>query len=172
MKIKKSIKDNGKNSGFTLIELLISLFIISSIFGFGYANYRGYSQRQALISVGRQMEGDFKLARNYANSGKVPDSCSSLDGYKFNWSGISKKYFFCAQCNGSCVGTLMPRNLSAYKVTFGGINPSTLLFKPLGQGTSLSQDLIITINQESLGKSVYIKVSKSGNITLQEKPFD
>lgn len=156
-----------RRKGFTLIELLVVLFVISSIFFFGYANYRQYSQRQILLSLGRQIEGDLILARNYANSGKKPDSCSSLDGYKFDWNSGDATYSIYAVCGGSQIGdAVISHTIDAnYELT---TTCGNFMFKTLGNGTNLSSDCTITLRQNELDREIYIKVSKSGAIVLTE----
>lgn len=72
-----------KNYGFTLVELLVSLVVISILVGLGYANFRKYSQKQALWAAARQIEGDLRLTQSYALSGKdaqvaLPDICMDI----------------------------------------------------------------------------------------------
>ena len=48
----------GKVVGYTLIEILVTLSIVGIIFAAGYANFREYARRQAVVSGARQVQGD------------------------------------------------------------------------------------------------------------------
>lgn len=159
-----------RNSGFTLVELLITVFIISSMFAFGYANYRQYSQRQAHIALARQIEGDLILARNYANSGKKTASCSTstLNGYEFVWDGVAT-YSIYAVCDGSPTGdAVISHTIDTTNYKLDTCSSGDFMFKTLGNGTDLSSDCTITLRQEALGRDLHINVSKSGGITISE----
>ncbi len=86
----KNPKSNTKTTqtffkGFSLIEVILVLGIIATLFAVGYANFRGYQRRQAIMSTARQIEGDIRLAQEYASQGKKPSTtCTGyLNGYIF-----------------------------------------------------------------------------------------
>ena len=160
--------DKMRSSGFTLVELLVSVFIISLVFALGYANFRQYSQRQEHIALVRQIEEDLLLARNFADSGKKPSSCSSLDGYKFVWDADEAEYSIYAVCGGSQAHTAEISNKIDKDNYELSITHNNFMFKTLGSGTDLPGDCTITLTQKRLNRALSIKISRSGEIITSE----
>ena len=169
-----------KSSGFTLIELLVSLLIISILVGLGYANFRKYSQKQALWAVARQIEGDLRLAQSYAMSGKDASNCNPgtyFYGYQlFKSSGSSYVVRRVCQAPGGnySYDSPPPRYISTgfeiygtfssvtFRAVTGGVEKIKALPLP-SQALFLKQE---ELNQERSGKSSGKEPLMSGKITL------
>lgn len=154
--------------GFTLIEILVVLSISALVFIGGYAGYRDFTRRQILGNAQEEMKSDLVLARQRALSGETPSGCNgNFEGYRLSLTfldpqGLSS-YSVCAKCSvssPSCIKTVyLPMGIT---IPSGG--PSQFIFKPLGQGTNLSSDLILTLTQSSTGSQKMIKVTTAGTI--------
>lgn len=155
-------------SGYTLIEILVGITIIALLFSLGYANYRDYARRQALIGAARKIKADLRLAQEFALAGKKPSDCSGnvLDGYRFKIDTSADTYDIVAVCGG------VEENVDRNDIEVGeGIdissttNPSSILFKVLGQGTDLdASGAIIIFIQEGTGEELSVTVNANGEI--------
>jgi len=160
------------SSAYTLIEILVSILIIATLFGIGYANFRAYARRQAVISVARQVEADLKLAQELALSGNKPDDCTVFDGINFIIG--EGTYSLKAKCSPEDSVSLgkedvsLPSGLTLDLSGNNESNPNAILFKSVGQGTDIQEsEAIITISQEATRLNARIIVQKSGEITLK-----
>jgi prepilin-type N-terminal cleavage/methylation domain-containing protein len=153
--------------GYTLIEILVGLTIIGLLFGFGFVSFRDYSRRQALAGAAKQIQGDLRLAQEDALAGQKPDSSfcndpASLNGYDFAVVSTSE-YKLEADCTGGLV-TQKDVVLPADTSIASDVNP--ILFKILGQGTSLGsgQSATITLAQTGTNNQATVTVSSGGEI--------
>ena len=158
-----------KNSaGYTLIEILVAITIVGLLFGVGYANFRGFSQRQAVLNAGKLIQGDLRLAQQMALGGQKPDNvmCDSpntLNGYNFKVYSTSE-YKIEADCSGGSVATkevtLSPDVLLSTPV------PNPISFKVLGNGTNIpsSENAILVLSQVGTGSSFTITLTSGGQI--------
>jgi prepilin-type N-terminal cleavage/methylation domain-containing protein len=148
--------------GFSLVELLLTLGIISTLFGLGYANYRGYQRKQAVMAVARQIEGDIRLAQEYASQGKKPSGCTLLDGYLFQINTTpANTYDILADCPTNVV-VKNDVGVSGMTITPTG----SIQFKVLGEGTNLASDRVITVTSPNTGIVVAITVSRGGTVSM------
>lgn len=157
--------------GFTLIEVLIALTIIAGLFSFGYANFRNFSRRQATVNTAKELESAINLTKEFALSGNKPAGCSDtepLDGYKISFNQVAETYSIFAVCAGidESVGrTSIPlsvgTNLSLGQAT------NFIIFKTLGQGTSIPDDdnFFLTVSRSDVGNSAVLTVSPAGEVT-------
>lgn len=158
---------NSSVFGFSLVELLVVIGIISVLFSLGFVNYRGFSRKQALVSVARQIEGDLRMAQQYALSGTKPDETETLKGFRFKIAGLV--YNIVPVYEDGALGTEgssiksedLSGNISTISTT-GGINQ--VMFKVLGQGTDLVNPFSITLTQANTGDQIIITVSVGGEI--------
>jgi len=154
------------DSAFTLIELLVVLGIISVLFGVGFANFRGYQRKQAIMAAARQVEGDIRLAQEYASQGKKPTAtCTGyLNGYLFIVNA-DNTYDIRADCSGT--DETVKDNVA---ITSGmTLTPTTsMLFKVLGLGTDIPADSpkTIIITSSETGDKVDIVITYSGVVTI------
>ena len=145
--------------GFTLIEILISLTIIGLLFGFGFANFRDYSQRQQLLSVARNIQGELRLIQGKASAGEKPIGCDTLSSYSFLINAAS--YQIAAVC-GSGNMIIKTEDLpSGITLTATGDNP--VLFKILGQGIA-GEGVVISLTQTGTSNVTAVTVTKGGEI--------
>jgi len=101
------LSQTPKNKGYTLIEILVTLTILGILFGFAYANFRGFSRRQELESITDKVVGELRDIQQNAISGVKPNNpyCNSpntLLGHSFFVSGTTS-YVLSAVCSGGNV---------------------------------------------------------------------
>jgi prepilin-type N-terminal cleavage/methylation domain-containing protein len=153
----------SNKKGYTLIEILVGLTIIGLIFNFGYASFREFSYRQALANAARRLRADLRLAQEQALSGKKPDGCSVLDGYRFR--GSSTSYSLFPVCAGTeFTGQAKEVSFSDITLSFDPPSTTSVLFKVLGQGNDLSSDLEINLTQMATANVQKVVVTKGGEI--------
>lgn len=155
--------------GYTLIEVLVSLTIIGLLFGFGYANFRDFSRRQALEGVARSIMGEIRLVQSKASAGEKPDNAkcngtNTLSSYSFQIVN-STSYKVVANCLGGNVDIWdTPKSLP------DGISMSptsgTISFKVLGQGTNITAggSFVITLTQQGIPNPSLVTVTSGGEI--------
>lgn len=129
--------------GFTIIELLVAVVTMTLLFAVGFANYRGFQDRQGLISASRSFKADLRFAQERALSGTKPTGCGTLNGYKLIYLGV-QSYQIAANCDNNS-------DISVKTVDFSDTNPtiqfnspfSFVFFNVLGRGvrTSLTVNL-------------------------------
>jgi prepilin-type N-terminal cleavage/methylation domain-containing protein len=158
--------------GFTLIETLVSITVVAMLFGLGYANYRNYANKQALLDSARKVEGDLRLAQEYALSGKKPDSgCTVLDGYRFKVNTSSKSYSIHPVCDNGSEKTAVKNVSFGNKISQVSTTPTNnMLFKVIGEGTTIGTggtQLTITLTQTGTNKKVDVITSSSGSVKIQ-----
>lgn len=155
---------------YTLIEILVTLTIIGILFSFGYASFRDFARRQELAGAAKQLQGDLRLAQQMALSGQKPTTgCGTLSGINFRVESSScagntgSSYAIEFNCSGiiqsppsKCVD--FPKDIS---VIPPGVNPIT--FNVLGNGTNLSDDDIIILNQSTIN-TLSVTVTAGGEI--------
>ena len=159
------ISSRTKN-GYTLIEVLISLVIISILFGISFLNFRDFSRKQNLVSLSREIKGDLALARENAVSGKKPSNVScnqpnTLSGYNFRVV-TETNYVIEAVCSEGTVEVKDVKIPSGFSISPLLTNP--IFFKVLSEGTNLSGEATITLNQENTEYTFNIYVAQSGEI--------
>ncbi|HJX46155.1 MAG TPA: type II secretion system protein [Patescibacteria group bacterium] len=166
----KNLKSNKKTSqrfikGFSLVEVILVVAIIASLFAVGYANFRGYQRRQSIMAAARQVEGDIRLAEEYASSGKKPTGCTLLNGYIFqvNSSPVDT-YDIIADCPTDVV----VKNDIAISSGMTLTPSSSMMFKVLGLGTDIPSDnpKTIIVTQTETQEKVDIVITYSGVITV------
>jgi len=168
-----------KYSAFTLIEILVSMTIIGFLFSFGYASFRDFSRRQALVGVVKQVQGDLRLAQQKALSGEKPSGCiiptvRTLNGYNF-FVGSTTTYKIQADC--TVVGAVdvktvtLPAGVTISVSTSDPINhplvpANTLKFKVLGRGMNMDPGIWATIilAQTGVPDSQVVTVTAGGEI--------
>ncbi len=163
--------------GFTLIELLVSVLIISILFSLGYANFRRYSQKQAVWAAARQIEGDIRKAQSYAMAGKGTCSSGYLLGYQFRWISDTS-YQIRGVCrsgtSNSYINSLNISVSSSFSISnFNSPNDSYALdgvvfYSPKGN-TSLPANKQIAVSLSSGLFPVVITVTPGGQISVSEQ---
>lgn len=124
--------------GYTLIEILIVAMVMTLLFTVGYANYRDFQRRQIVTSFAKQIEGDLRLAQEYALGGRKPTSgCTQLDGYEFEINLSSQTYDIYPRCDGSRLTSIKSASLPP-GVTISSSFPSgSVNFRVLGKGAEI-----------------------------------
>jgi prepilin-type N-terminal cleavage/methylation domain-containing protein len=163
-----------RNTGYTLIEILVALTIIGLLFGVGYANFRSFSQRQILVGIVKQVQGDLRSAQQMALSGQKPNElgciANSLDGIRF---GLTTSAPYTYQLRAVC-GSVennypiikeyeFPGDVTPAPVTF---TPNPIIFKVLGNGTNIpaGQSVAITLTQTGTNNRATVTVTSGGEI--------
>lgn len=154
----KSQAREGASRGYTLIELMVGLTIAALLFLVGYAGYREFIRRQALDNTYKELKSDLKLAQQLALSGEKPSSCTgALFGYQVAFAESS--YTVSASCGGSVQVRTRPLP--------GGITLSgadTILYKIIGEGTTLTGNILIILTQASTGRTKVLEITKEGTL--------
>jgi prepilin-type N-terminal cleavage/methylation domain-containing protein len=162
-------------SGYTLIEILVVLTIISLLFAVGYANFRGFSQRQAVLDAAKEIQSDLRLAQQMALSGQLPadskcKTSNTLNGYNFKIYS-QQEYKIEANCTGGIV-TSKDVNLSSdTSISISPTSANPITFNILGNGTNIPDNLdgtdgsvAIIIKQTGTENQSTITVSSGGQI--------
>ncbi len=157
-------------SGYTLIEILVGLTIISLLFGFGYASFRDFSRRQTLVGTAKSVQGDLRLAQEFALAGQKPDdvSCNSpetLDSYSFKVYSASQ-YKIEADCTGGAAGIVYKDVNLSPDITLSTPSVNPIKFKVIGTGTNIpsGQSTTITLTQSGTNAQLVITVGSGGEI--------
>ena len=160
---RDNIQYSARLFGFTLIELLIVMGVITTLFAFGYGNYRDYARRQAILATARDMEATVRMAQSYAFSARKPATgCAVLDGYIFILSG--GQYGIKAYCQRE-VGPLdQVGSLSGVSASPAS---ASVIFKTLGHGTNLTSDVVITLTQTDTNYKAVLTISTSGEVKYE-----
>ncbi len=156
-------------SGYTLIEILVVLSIIGLLFGFGYANFRDFSRRQALASLSKQIQGDLRLAQQMSFSGQKPAGCgaNTLNGIRFGVTTAPPYvYIIRAVCGSEPYPVIKEFDFSGdITPTPVTASPNPLIFKVLGQGTNIgAADWVLTLTQAGTGNVATVTVTTGGEI--------
>lgn len=158
---------HAKNfNAYTLIELLVVMTISIVIFGVGIAGFREFSRRQSLTGIAKQIKADLRLAQQFAITGQKPSvdylesavSCTRLSSYTFSRIN-SFTYQIIANCtnaNHIIKNVDMPQDIT--------ISAGSVVFKALGQGTTLAASQTFTITNTLSGISGTVIVGVGGDI--------
>ena len=155
-----------------MLEILVVMTIIGLLFTFGYASFRDFSRRQALVGIAKQVQGDLRLAQEKALSGEKPSNvnCTAagqvLNAYNFVVS--SSSYTIQADCSGGTVDyetVILPVGIS---ITVSGVTlppTNTIKFKVLNNGTNIDSagTAVVTLSQANSPDQV-VTVTAAGQI--------
>lgn len=149
-----------RSSGYTLIELLVVIIISVIIFGVGLAGYREFSRRQSLTGILKQTKADLRLAQQLALTGEKPEGlvCTKLNSYTFTRTN-STNYQLIANCTNA---NYITKNIDMPIQTT--ISAGSVIFKVLGQGTSLTSPLTFTIINTVSGTSGQVVIGIGGDV--------
>lgn len=73
------------HKGFSLIELIVTISLVSVISAGGMAAYNKFTERQRIVSAGKELENLFREAQKKAQSGDKPEQCGESTTLK-SWS--------------------------------------------------------------------------------------
>lgn len=170
MKLPLYFNHNKKySSGFNLVELLVVLSVMGILFAAGYANYRGFSRRQALQNAKQTIIADLRLAQSIALSGQLPADSNCIGGNDLNGYFFTtippNQYEIRASCSGGVVNTTKKSAILPGGITITSAATS-ILFKVLGSGTNITNGstVTITLSQSGTGSSTSVVVSSGGQI--------
>lgn len=160
------MKNNSAYTKFayTLIELLVGISIVAIVFGVGFVSYREFSRRQSLTGITKQLVGDLRLAQQLALTGQKPtgEVCTTLIGYIIARTSPTS-YKLTADCSND---DFLIKTVDMPADTTISVNTliSSVTFKVLGQGTSLSSPLTFTITNSSAGTPGTLTIGIGGDI--------
>lgn len=144
--------------GFTLIELLITISILTLLFFGGYTAYRDFARRQVLENTYKELNTNLSYARELALSGEKPAGCTqALSGYAVRFQPDLSLYSIAAVC-----GPTIDVRAIKYPPGINITSSDDIVYKVLGQGTTLLQNAQIVITQTQTGKKITASVSKVG----------
>lgn len=156
----------NKKSGFTLIEILVVTVIIFTLSGIGVAAYNRFNQVQVLKQSAEDLKSVLRDAQNSATAGQKSSDCNSppriLDHWRFEIND-SNTYSIEGSCQGlsfSPTSYDTPTNITL-SPTSGVVD-----FKPLGEGVTNGSLSTITLTSSSIGSSIDITISATGDITV------
>lgn len=154
--------------GYTLIEILVVMTITGILFTVGYAQFREFSRRQLLTSARRQVEGDLRFAQELAQGNRKPESCDNNDpllGYTVTFDTSSETYTISPDCTNATSDDDRVRQMPN-GTQIQSASPTTVQFKPLGQGTDLSPSgMTITLTlTANTSYSTTLNVSPGGEV--------
>jgi len=164
--LRVEMKLPSKTSGFTLIEVIVGVVIMGIIFSIGVAKYGEFNRSQIVEQAALDLKNNLRLAQNRAFSGqKDADICGDpavgdtkpLDGWYVSFTNNSYQIY--GQCGGDPFSQATV-DLSIKKVTIVSPLPSTIRFKPLGQGVENEG----TITLLGSGGSRTVSVTATGEI--------
>ena len=152
--------------GFTLLELLVVISIMVIIFSVGFANFRGFQERQKLIIARDLLKTDLRFAQQQALSGIKPPGCTILNGYKLEKTTAS---LFSYDITASCVDPNMDidvKNLN-YADRFPQIELSKfsfVYFNILGRGVRSNLIITLTDRTPEPDQSITVTVTEGGQV--------
>lgn len=148
--------------GYTLIEVLVSLTVIGLLFGFGFVSFRDFSRRQAVVSAGRMVIADLRLAQSKALSGEKP-CVGNLSTYDFTVIPTTS-YRITAVCSGVGSNSVIVKTQPLPSgILISSAPQNTASFKVLGQGMA-GPGVTITLSQTGTTNISTITVSEGGEI--------
>jgi len=153
---------------FTLIEILVVISIVSILFIVGYANFRDYARRQALVGITKQLQADLRFTQAQAIEGKRPAGCTAgrpLNGYGFNIISPTSYQVF-ADCSVTPLVVKTVVLASDFTVSTPEVNP--IIFKALAHGTNIpiNQSVTIRVTQTSTTKTSDVTITDGGYISV------
>ena len=123
------------------------------------------------MATGRQMEGDIRLAQEYASQGMKPGACNNsdirLEGYIFRVNADSS-FDVVAHCR-DLLGNDVNVNVKNETVPEDwSITSGQIEFKPLDQGTDIQsgQTVTFTITPTDTTSLVDVVVTSGGSVTV------
>jgi len=168
--ILSNLSSPQKRRGYTLIEILVGMTIFALVFLLGFAAYREFARRQALVSLARQMRGEIRLAQELALAGKKPAmGCGVLNGYYF-FVDPPDQYYIEAVCDAGSTSDEkvvdLPQGFTISGLVPDVIPKNSILFKALGAGTNIpdSTSTTITITQTDTGNTAVVTVTSGGEV--------
>lgn len=159
---------NTSRSAYTLIEVLVGLTIIGFLFAIGFASYRDFARREALISTAKKVQGDLRLAQGFALAGEKPEDPFCTGSNLLNYYGFkvynSNEYKIEANCTG---GTVVNKDVTIQSgIQLSIPSPNPIKFKVLGQGTNIpdGQSVNLIFTQTGTTRTYTITISSGGDI--------
>ncbi|MDH7476137.1 MAG: hypothetical protein QHH09_01540 [Microgenomates group bacterium] len=153
---------NKKNIGFSLIEILITVLVIIIFAGIGLANYNNFILDQKLKDEAKKLISVLELAKKEASSATASVACDINNKiYKGYQVIVDNNGYRLYRCCASC-----DDKLSDYSFLFGiklKSDPSTILFRPLSSGITISGGNPIVLMNE-LNHSINILINIAGTI--------
>jgi type II secretory pathway pseudopilin PulG len=177
-----------KINGFTIIELLVSMFIIIVLSTILVARYRGANPDYTLTQAAQKMVSDIRRAQNMSMNGTEINSTTGYSGYgiymKPSDSNTSYKFYadkngnqkFDSEASDQKIGDdiRLPSKVVIDSITFGSlVNRADIFFLPPNPTTFIngssngSNDLIITLKEQSTSHTKTVRVTLAGLIEAQ-----
>ncbi len=151
---------NDKQRGFTLLELMIVLAITAMLSVGALSSYRNFDQSKKLEADTEEFIESIELAKKLVTSGERP--CVNFTGqYVLTWG----THQFTVQPQGCSI--VQERELRGNEFA---TTASSVLFYPLGRGTSLSTDACILIRNVYHNQCNKITIETSGTATYEANP--
>lgn len=155
---------------FTIIEVLMVCVISIMFLGVGFAGYRDFSRRQAVLVAKRTVLSDLNLAQKNATTGNKPMGCNgTLLGYSFEVTSTTPTATYevnaiCANPPGPDIEILQFTKSLAQNVTITSPTPNPIIFRPLNKGTNIARNNSVTLSLTSSGQTQSINITWVGEI--------
>lgn len=152
-----------RNKGFTLIELLVVISVMIIFIGGTLAQLNSYNEQTKLRNEAKKLVDVIELAKKKSLSADLFDkNCASFTGYKITISSNSYSLLFgCALIYSLVTSYDLPNNIT---ITAG---TGDYFFPPLMTNPVFASDLI-SLNNDSISKTINISISPIGVVELNE----
>lgn len=163
----QSLSNKTKSYGFSLIEILLVAVTMMVLLGGGISAYVSFTNRQNIITAGKNFVVILRDTQKRAQSGEKPSFCvdadEELSGWRINKTGDAA-YEVIALCDGTEVpGTRASYNLDE-GIFFGDWDVDEITFEVVTGSVTGASQVLIQNDVDSPDYVYTIKVSSVGGI--------
>jgi prepilin-type N-terminal cleavage/methylation domain-containing protein len=162
--IKVIFTEITNSHGFTFIEMLMVVATMALLFGIGFSNFRGFQERQKLVSAVRIFRADLRFTQEQALAGIKPVGCGTLDAYRLAWKSATT-YEIGALCDQNATPIVVKNGDLAkaypgirFNAAFGPVT-----FNVLGRGVRNAITVVLT-DEGTPPQTVSISITKGGEV--------
>ncbi len=163
----------NQKKGFTLIELIIVVATVLLFSGLLLTQYGNFIEQARLKNEANKLKDILELAKKKTTEKEIIGTCiSGFDGYLVNIASNGYVLSFC--CGGVCDedNPIHSLNLTSQTNTISvESGTGAIQFIPSPQGTSLTNDAIITLKNSAISnanKCITLNITKIGIIGVSD----